>query len=336
MTSAKKGRGRKPVHKDGLFDDLQDFTKGEISEKISSIKAAIEAGEKEIQRMQQERESEIALVQSLRTIQETTRGNSKERNELLNEFRKIREKAQKTKAERDQINQNVPPPLEIIEQRLSETHRRLATIPNDLSKMPNRDHEVKLFSFFFELKAMYSKKVRGNELHQQYIDLLRNQDEKLKQLDKLRDERKVIAEEAREEDPGQKANPKEIRKLNDRIAEMLDAIKLQRSELKKMRRERGRLEAFSRMQNKSDKRSKRSIGIRLEDVKSRASSGENLTMEDLGALLNSGGLQSLNEQSKEQEKQKAEAVKKPKRRQVGAARGRRRTLNTDERERRQR
>ena len=336
MTSAKKGRSRKPVHKDGLFDDLQDFTKGEISEKISSIKAAIEAGEKEIQRMQQERESEIALVQSLRTIQETTRGNSKERNELLNEFRKIREKAQKTRAERDQINQNVPPPLEIIEQRLSETHRRLATIPNDLSKMPNRDHEVKLFSFFFELKAMYSKKVRGNELHQQYIDLLRNQDEKLKQLDKLRDERKVIAEEARQEDPGQKANPKEIRKLNDRIAEMLDAIKLQRSELKKMRRERGRLEAFSRMQKKSDKRSKRAIGIRIEDVKSRASSGGNLTMEDLGALLNSGGLQSLNEQSKEQGKQNAEAAKKPKRRQVGAARGRRRTLNTDERERRQR
>ena len=336
MTSAKKGRDRKPVHKDGLFDDLQDFTKGEISEKIGSIKAAIEAGEKEIQRMQQERGSEIALVQSLRTIQETTRGNSKERNELLNEFRKIREKAQKTKAERDQINQNVPPPLEIIEQRLSETHRRLATIPNDLSKMPNRDHEVKLFSFFFELKAMHSKKVRGNELHQQYIDLLRNQDEKLKQLDKLSDERKVIAEEAREEDPGQKANPKEIRKLNDRIAEMLDAIKLQRSELKKMRRERGRLEAFSRMQKKSDKRSKRSIGIRIEDVKSRASSGGNLTMEDLGALLNSGGLQSLNEQSKEQEKRKAEAAKKPKRRQVGAARGRRRTLNTDERERRQR
>ena len=336
MTSMKKGRGRKPVHKDGLFDDLQDFSKGEISEKISSIKAGIEAGEKEMQRMQQERESEIALVQSLRTIQETTRGNSKERNELLTEFRKIRDKAQKTKAERDQINQNVPPPLEIIEQRLSETHRRLATIPNDLSKMPNRDHEVKLFSFFFELKAMYSKKVRGNELHQEYIDLLRNQDEKLKQLDKLRDERKVIAEEAREEAPGQKANPKEIRKLNDRIAEMLDAIKLQRSELKKMSRERGRLEAFSRMQNKSDQRSKRSIGIRIEDVKSRASSGGNLSMEDLGALLNSGGLQSLNEQSKDHEKQKVEAAKKPKRRQVGAARGRRRTLNTDERERRQR
>ena len=336
MTS-KKGGKRKNTPKEGLFDDLQDLSETEISEKISTMKAGIDAGEKELQRIQQERESEIGLVQSLRAIQESARGNSKERNQMLTEFRKIRQQAQKTKADRDQINQNVPPPLEIIVQRLLETHRRLATIPNDLSKMPNRDHEVKLFSFFFELKAMYAQKVRGNELHQQYIELLRNQDEKLKQLDKLRDERKVIAEEAREDAPGQKANPKEIRKLNERIAEMLNTIKSQRSELKKMRRECGRLEAYARMQKKGGRKSKKSIGIRIEDVKSRASSGGNLSMEDLDALLNSGGLQSLNQPPKDQTKGKVDSSgKKPRRRQVGAARGRRRTLNSDERERRQR
>ena len=255
---------------------------------------------------------------------------------MLTEFRKIRQQAQKTKADRDQINQNVPPPLEIIVQRLLETHRRLATIPNDLSKMPNRDHEVKLFSFFFELKAMYAQKVRGMNCINNILSYLRNQDEKLKQLDKLRDERKVIAEEAREDAPGQKANPKEIRKLNERIAEMLNTIKSQRSELKKMRRECGRLEAYARMQKKGGRKSKKSIGIRIEDVKSRASSGGNLSMEDLGALLNSGGLQSLNQPSKDQTKEKVDSGKKPRRRQVGAARGRRRTLNSDERERRQR
>ena len=335
MTS-NQSRKRKSAPKDGLFDDLQDLSEAEVAEKISAMKAGVDAGEKELQRIQQEREGEIGLVQSLRAIQESSRGNSKERNDLLTEFRKIRERAQKTKAERDQINQNVPPPLEIIVQRLLETHRRLATIPNDLSKMPNRDHEVKLFSFFFELKAMYAQKVRGNELHQQYIELLRNQDEKLKLLDKLRDERKVIAEEAREEAPGQKANPKEIRKLNERIAEMLNAIKSQRSELKKMRRECGRLEAYARIQKKGGRRAKKSIGIRIEDVKSRASSGESLSIEDLGALLNSGGLQSLNQPAQDQTKEKVEKSKKPRRRQVGAARGRRRTLNSDERERRQR
>ena len=336
MTSKKKGGRSKSSKKDGLFDDLRDFTDSEISEKIKSMKIGIDAGEKELQRIQQERESEITLVQSLRTIQESTRGNSKERNALLSKFRKVRSNSQKTKRARDEINHNVPPPLEIIEQRLAETHRRLATIPNDLSKMPNRDHEVKLFSFFFELKAMHSQKIRGNELHQQYIDLLRKQDETLKELDKLRDERNTIAEEAREEVSDQKANPKEIRKLNERISEMLIAIKNQRTELKKMRRERGRLEAFSRMQKKSVGRNKRAIGIRIEDVKSRASSGENLTMDDLGALLNSGGLKSLTKKSNAQTEQKIETPKKQKRRQVGAARGRRRTLNSDERERRQR
>ena len=335
MTSNKKQR-RKSPQKEGLFDDLQDSSDSEIAESITSMKAQIQAGETELQRLQQERESEISLVQSLRAIQESTRGNSQERTVLLNEFRKIRAKAQKTKSQRDEINQNVPPPLEIILQRMSETHRRLATIPNDLSKMPNRDHEIKLFSFFFELKAMYAKKVLGNELHQQYIELLRNQDEKLKQLDQLRDERKSIAEDAREEAPGQKANPKEIRKLNERIADMLESIKLQRSELKKMRREIGRLEAFSRVRKKSAKGSRKKIGLRIEDVKSRASSGESLSMEDLSALLNSGGLQSLNEMAKDDGEKKSDAPKKPRRRQVGAARGRRRTLNSDEREKRQR
>ena len=113
MTS-KQGRKRKSAPKEGLFDDLQELSDTEVSEKISAMKAGIDAGEKELKRIQQERESEIGLVQSLRAIQESARGNSKERNALLTEFRKIRSQAQKTKADRDQINQNVPPPLEII------------------------------------------------------------------------------------------------------------------------------------------------------------------------------------------------------------------------------
>ena len=56
MTS-KKGGKRKNNPKEGLFDDLQDLSESEISEKISAMKAGIDAGEKELQRTQQERES---------------------------------------------------------------------------------------------------------------------------------------------------------------------------------------------------------------------------------------------------------------------------------------
>ncbi len=331
------GKRQRSKSKKGLFDDLEALSDSDIDERTKALKASIMAAEKDQGRIKQERDAEITLVQSLRVIQESSRGLSKERNVLLTEFRKIREQAKTVKAERDAINENVPPPLEIIEQRLIETHRRLATMPNDLSMMPNQGHETKLFSFFFELKAMHSRKVTGNDLHQKYIELLRQQEEKLKGLDKLSAERKEIAEEARGEIPDQKANPKEIRKLNERISTMLEAINKHRSELKKMRREVGRLEAYARVRKKGQKggRKDRKIGIRLDDVKARASSGGTLSLEDFSALLNSGGLDSLSDSKKADSTSKPEASKSRKRR-VGAARGRRRTLNSDEREKRRR
>lgn len=332
------GRKRKRTKsEDGLFDDLEGLTDSEIEERTKALKASLQATEKELKRVEQERAAEITLVQSLRVIQESTRGISKERTAVLNQFRAVREQAQEIRKERDAINENVPPPLEIIEERLFQTHRRLATIPNDLAKMPNRDHEIKLYSFFFELQSMHSQKVRGNELHQKYIELLREQEEKLKQLDKLSAERKSIAEDAREEVADQKANPKEIRNLNERISKMLEVINTNRTALKKMRREIGRLEAYARVRKKVQKSGKgaRKIGPRLDEVKARASSGGALSLEDLGALLNSGGLDSISE-SEEGAGEPVPEPEKQKKRKVGAARGRRRRLNPDERERRRR
>jgi len=338
MSGDKKKRQSKP--KKGLFDDLESLSDSEINERIASLKATATAAIEQQQRVKQERDAEITLVQSLRDIQESNRGFSKERTNLLNEFRKIRDEASKVKSERDSVNENVPPPLEIIEQRLIETHRRLATIPHDLSKMPNRDHEAKLFSFFFELKAMHSRKLIGNQLHQKYIELLRKQKEKLQQLDKLNDEKKSVAEDAREELPNQKANPKEIRKLNERISKMLETINGCRAELKKVKREIGRLEAYTRVRKKGNRREtgSRKVRPRLDEVKARASSGKSLSMEDFSALLNSGNLlDSMNEKenNKSEAKPKSEA-QKPRRRQSGAARGKRRTLSPEEKEKRRR
>ena len=336
--SGDKGKRRRSKSKGGLFDDLDSLSDSEIEDRRASLKAAIAATEKDQVRVKQEREAEITLVQSLRVIQESSRGFSKERSTLLNQFRKIRDQANNVKLERNAINENVPPPLEIIAQRMVETHRRLATIPfHDLSKMPNRDHEAKLFSFFFELQAMYSRKLIGNSLHQKYIELLRNQKEILQQLDKLNDERKLEAKDSPEEIPKVKANPKEIRKLNERIAEMLETIKTYRIELKKMRDEIGRLEAYTRLRKKGSKKGSRKIGPRLDDVKARASSGQSLSLEDFSALLNSGGnlLESLGGPEDDDSVSKpAPEPEKKRKRQAGATRGRRRTLNPEEREKR--
>ena len=128
--SEKKGkRKRQPSKpKEGLFDDLESLSDLEIEERTTSLNASMQATEQELKRVEQERGVEITLVQSLRTIQESTRGISKERTSVLNEFRTIRGKAQAIRQKRDAINENVPPPLEIIEQRLVQTHLRLATM----------------------------------------------------------------------------------------------------------------------------------------------------------------------------------------------------------------
>ncbi len=117
----------------------------------------------------------------------------------------------------------------------------------------------------------------------------------------------------------------------------MEIINKQRKELKKARREVGRLKAYARIRKKTQKggRGGRTIGPRLDEVKARASSGGALTLEDLGALLNSGGLDALSDAEQSEGDAGAKPEKK-KRRKVGAARGRRRSLNAEEREKRRR
>ncbi len=335
MSERKKTHKSKRTPKDGLFDDLDGKSEFEIDEMAKSMRASIQATETEHESLKSERAALITLVQSLRRVQETVRGNSKERTKLLNQFRNFRSKADEFRAERDKINSDIPPPLEIIEQRLAQTHRRLATLPNDLTGMPNKDHEIRMFSFFFELQEMHARKSRGNELHQQYVELLRKQEEKLKELDKLTSENKSAEPNIGEEGEiplDQKANPKEIRRVNNRIGEMLETIRKQRGEIKKMKREAGRLEACLRVRKKTASGSRR-VKPRLEDVKKRASSGGTLTIEDLGALLKGGGLSEITGEGTDDkiEPDKGTRVRK---RQSRVRRGQQRSRSEEERERR--
>lgn len=340
MSAEKKAAPKKPGKrkrkpKEGLFDDLEDTPDHEIDERATALRASIRATEKEHEVIQQERQAMITLVQSLRQVHEATRGISKERTTLLNQFRGLRSKADSIRAERDAINTAVPPPLEVIEQRLAQTYRRLATLPNDLVRMPNRDHEIQLFSFFFELQAMHVRKAQGNALHQAYIDLLRGQEEKLKGLDQLSADKQTIAEDAREEIADQKANPKEIRQLNNRIGEMLETVRTQRGSIKKLRREAGRLEACLRVRKKAPRAARgRYLSLRLDEVKARASSGGTLSIDDFSALLKGGGLGALTGDKPEAKEKSTRESVKPRKRQVGAARGRRRAATQEERERR--
>ena len=90
------------------------------------------------------------------------------------------------------------------------------------------------------------------------------------------------------------------------------------NEKRTLRREIGRLEAWLRIcdrkkrdrkksnyrkQNNRNK-SKTKISVNIEEDKSRASSGESISLSDLGALLNSGGFSSIQNVGKEKSERK--------------------------------
>ena len=331
MSAEKKQRkSRKP--KVGLFDDLLDLATHEIEERLSDFRASIRALEQEHESLKNERASTITLVQSMRVIVQQSRGMSKERQKLLNQFRSFRDAGSKMREERDVINSRVPPPIEVIEQRLEQTLRRLSTHQNDLARMPNQKFEIRLFSFFFELQAMYAVKKMSHEKHLSYIDSIRAQEGSLKALDNLAKEKKKVAVEQAAEMPASsemKADHKEIRRLNDSISTMLESIKNQRGEIRKMRREVGRLDAYLRIRVKDEKAGRRRV--RLSEVKQRASAGDTLSMEDLGALLASGNLTDISSEADEEEVEEREVVK-PRKRMVGASRGKPRSVSPQDRD----
>jgi len=325
-----KAKSRKP--KSGLFDDLFDLATHEIEERVGDLKASMRALEQEHESLKNERASTITLVQSMRGIVQQSRGMSKERQQLLNKFRSFRDNGRKLREERDEINRNVPPPIEVIEQRLEQTLNRLTTHQNDLARMPNQKFEIRLFSFFFELQAMHAVKQMSHEKHMSYIDSIRAQEESLKNLDKLAEKKKKVVDDSAAELVGSsemKADHKEIRRLNDSISTMLESIKSQRSEMRKMRREVGRLDAFLRVRIKEEKSGRRRV--RLSEVKQRASAGDTLSIEDLGALLASGNLTDISGGSEEKQVEEREVVK-PRKRRIGAARGKPRSVSPQDRD----
>ena len=63
-----QGKRKRSKSKDGLFDDLEPLSDFEIDERVAALRASMEATERELKRVEQERAAEITLVQSLREI----------------------------------------------------------------------------------------------------------------------------------------------------------------------------------------------------------------------------------------------------------------------------
>ncbi len=339
-SSARKGRGggkgrdrgRRGGNKGGkggrrrdsnLFDDLDDIETHALQERLSQHRASLRATEQQHDSLQSERRAIISTVQLLRQAVGKSTGISQERGKLLKELRDRRKRVDEQRNIRDSINECIAPPSTWIDSLLKKTHKRLTVLPEDLLKMPNLSTEIKQFSFLFELQQMHAQKILSDASHDEYVKLMRKQQETIDNLDALKDEREQIASETTSEDPrlkDTKVNRKEEKQLNERIASMLEVILAQRDEMKGHRREIGRLEAFLRIRQDGERRG-HTVRPRLEDIQERAASGGALSLEELSRLISSGGLGDLDKQEKKESGSGRVEPPKPKRRKAAAKRG---------------
>ena len=140
------------------FNDLEDLDGHEIQEKRSGLERELGSIEGEKSDLRSERMDLVDRVRILRGIVGKMEGANSERRELLRKFHEIKKEADYSRKRRDDVNRLIPPPMDVLKEWLSETHRRLTTIDNDLTAVPTLSRELEAFRRFFEIQASIIKK----------------------------------------------------------------------------------------------------------------------------------------------------------------------------------
>ena len=281
-----------PRNKRGQWDDLEEMDQEDVVRQSKEQVRVLETLDSEARSLREERKSQIQIVKSLRSAIGSFDAANSGRKALLRDFHKARKEGQKQKHLRDSINICIPPPSNILLDWLADTHGRLTTVDNDLTAVPMLNRELDAFSRFFEIQSAIIRKRQAEDSHEAYV----NQVTKMRDISRKLDENK---EEAGKIVDGVKTDPdsdgkgisrKEIRKISSRISqidERLDRIKVEKTIAKK---EKGRIDSYTRLSRG------RTGGGKISDIRGIAASGGTLSQEEMGALLESGSLYSLNEQ----------------------------------------
>jgi len=337
-----KASGKKKGHRKGksggkrkdLFVDLWDRPKHEIESELKDLIRRRTVAEQEFEAVQGERQRQIRIAQAIRGVIVDTKNIRSEHKGVITEIGERENLIRDMRKRRDEINEQVVIPLKNIEEELVKTYVQLTEERKDL-RYPNVAEEKKLFSFFFELQAMHPLAVESNELHHERSDLIEQQRDSIKVLRQKESEHDQVVQSIKDTDPTIKkikATPWEEKAYNRRIAKLLEELNAKRKELKDLRREVGRLEAFIRVDRKKQEKggfrhSRRRRGPNVEEVKRKAASGESISLDDLSALLDSGGFDSIvgsNTSADSKRKRKGKQTKR-----FGASRGEAKTGRPD-------
>ncbi len=271
------------------FEDLEELDGHELQEMFGNLERQVRLLDRQKGDLREERSDLVSQVKILRGAVGQIEGANSERRDLLRKFHEIRKTADKSRTKRDRVNVLIPPPVDVLQEWLSETYKRLTTIDNDLTAVPTLPRELDAFRRFFEIQASIVMKAESETAHSEYVSSVKKMKELTSKLDKGKKDHKAVTSKA-SENSGVDADGisrKEVRKTSNRISKIdkrLDRIDTERRELRK---ELGRVKAYRRITGGRNRK------VRFSEIKDKAKSGGTLSTIELDALLGSGSLSEL-------------------------------------------
>jgi hypothetical protein len=299
------------------WGDLEGFDAEGISRIVKERKVLLRSIDGQIRDLKSERSEQVHIIKALRSAIVGFENSDSGRKKLLREFHSSRKGAQKQREKRDSINKCVPPPSKILEEWLIDTFDSLTNIDNDLTSVPMLNPELTAFSRFFEIQSSIKKKREAEKAHSDYIKKLSEMRKISSKLDQNKEVSNKVVSELKEnvEIEEDKVSRKEIRRISKRISSIDKKIESMKVTVKIERKELKRVEKFSRIS------SGRGDFSSIEDIRGIAAKGGALSTDELGALLESGGLSSISETEERGSKKSEEALKPRKRsRKIGVSR----------------
>ena len=273
------------------WGDLEGFDAEGISRIVKERKVLLRSIDGQIRDLKSERSEQVHIIKALRSAIVGFENSDSGRKKLLREFHSSRKGAQKQREKRDSINKCVPPPSKILEEWLIDTFDSLTNIDNDLTSVPMLNPELTAFSRFFEIQSSIKKKREAEKAHSDYIKKLSEMRKISSKLDQNKEVSNKVVSELKEnvEIEEDKVSRKEIRRISKRISSIDKKIESMKVTVKIERKELKRVEKFSRIS------SGRGDFSSIEDIRGIAAKGGALSTDELGALLESGGLSSISE-----------------------------------------
>ncbi len=299
------------------FEDLEELDGHELQEMFGGLERQIRSLESQKRELREERGDLVGQVKILRGAVGQIEGANSERRELLRKFHEIRKVADKSRSKRDRVNILIPPPVDVLNEWLSETHRRLTTIDNDLTAVPTLPRELDAFRRFFEIQAAILMKAESETAHSDYVSSVKKMKEITSKLDQGKKENEGVTSKALEESgvESEGISRSDIRKTSNRISKIDKRLERIESERRVLRRELGRVKAYRRVTGGRNRK------VRFSEIKDKAKTGGKLSTVELDALLGSGSLSDLASPKSEPSEEKVnETSTGRRRRRLGVSR----------------